>query len=95
MLGADQKDSAKYAHKDSYKEKTSNSRKGGQPSTTIKTQDPVDQDTHNFLQLWHSRVVNNSNLTFRGYLTGTTPVLSMRSSLFVLRKYYSEHIRIM
>ena len=85
MLGADQKDSAKYAHKDSYKEKTSNSRKGGQPSTTIKTQDPVDQDTHNFPQLWHSRVVKSSNLTFGGYLACITPVLSTRSSLFVVQ----------
>ena len=43
--------------------------------------------------LWHSRVVKNSNLTFRGYLASTTPVLSVRSSLFVLCRCCFEHVR--
>jgi len=34
------KNSAKYAHKDSYKEKTSTAKKRGQPSTTIKAPIP-------------------------------------------------------
>ena len=43
----------------------------------------INQGTHNSPQLWHSRVVRSSDLTFREYLAGTTPVLSVRSSLFV------------
>ena len=39
---------------------------------------------HNSPQLWHFRVVRSSNLTFGGYLVGTTPMLSVRSSLFVV-----------
>ena len=39
------------------------------------------QGMHNSAQLWHSRVVRSSNLTFGGFLAGTTPVLSVRSSL--------------
>ena len=50
---------------------------------------------HNFpssstLELWKF-----SNLTFGGYLTGTTPVLSTRFSLFLFRRCYLEHVRIM
>ena len=43
--------------------------------------------------LWHSRVVRNSNLTFEGYLAGTTPVLSVMSSLFVLCRCCFEYVR--
>ena len=48
---------------------------------------------HNSPQLWHSRVVRSSNLTFEGYLASTTPVLSVGSSLFVLCRYCFEHMR--
>ena len=47
---------------------------------------------HNFPQLWHSRVMRSSNLTFRGYLADTTPVLSVGSSLFVLCWCHFEHV---
>ena len=54
----------------------------------------TNQGTHNFSQLWHSRVVEFSNLTFEGYLAGTTSVFSIRSSLFsVLRRCRFEHAR--
>ena len=46
----------------------------------------TNQGTYNWPQLWHFRVVKSSNLTFRGYLAGTTPVLSVRSSLFLLHR---------
>ena len=45
----------------------------------------TNQVTHNLPQVWHSRVVKSSNLTFRGYLAGTIPILSVRSSLFVVQ----------
>ena len=53
----------------------------------------INQGMHNLPQLWHSRVVRSSNLTFGGYLAGITLVLSVRSSLFVLCRYCFEHIR--
>ena len=53
----------------------------------------INQGTHNSHQLWHSRVMRSSNLTFGGYLTGTTSVLSARSSLFVLCRCCFEHVR--
>ena len=52
----------------------------------------INQGTHNSPQLWHSRVVRSSNLNFGGYLAGTTPVLSARSSLFVLCRCCFEHM---
>ena len=39
------------------------------------------QGMHNSAQLWHSRVVRSSNLTFGEFVAGTTSVLSVRSSL--------------
>ena len=33
------------------------------------------------------------NLTFGGYLTSTTPMLSIRSSFFILCRYYFKHVR--
>ena len=78
-----------------YKETPSYARNGGRFYITIKTpKTPIDQGTHNLPQLWHSRVVRSFNLIFRGYLAGTTPVLSVRSSLFVLCRYYFENVRI-
>ena len=53
----------------------------------------TNQSTHNLPQFWHPRVVKSSNLTFGGYLAGTTPVLSVRSSLFVLCMYCFGHVR--
>ena len=53
----------------------------------------INQGTHNSHQLWHSRVMRSSNLTFEGYLTGTTSVLFARSSLFVLCRCCFEHVR--
>ena len=44
----------------------------------------TNQGTHNSPPLWHFRVVRSFNLTFEGYLAGTTPMLSVRSSLFAL-----------
>ena len=58
-----------------------------------KPKDSQKTDTHNLPQLWHSRVVKSSNMTFGGYLVCITPVLSVRSSLIVLCRYYFEHIR--
>ena len=46
---------------------------------------PQKTGTHNSLQLWHSKVVRSFNLTFGGYLAGTTPMLSIRSSLFIVQ----------
>ena len=46
--------------------------------------------THNSTQFWHSRVVRSSNLTFEGYLAGITPVLSIRSFLFVVQVLFQE-----
>ena len=58
-----------------------------------KPQNPHNQDMHNLPKFWHSRVVKSSNLTYRGYLANITPVLSMRSSLFVSCSYCFEHMR--
>ena len=52
----------------------------------------TNQGTHNFTPLQHSRVVRSSNLTFGGYLAGTTPVLSVRFFLFVLCRCHCEHV---
>ena len=41
----------------------------------------TNQGTHNSSQFWHSRVVRSSNLTFKGYLAGTTPMLFDRSTV--------------
>ena len=57
--------------------------KRSQPLSTIKTTIISLTKVRIIYLLWHSRVVRNSNLTFGGYLAGTTPVLSVRSSLFV------------
>ena len=51
---------------------------------SVSAKDPQKTGTHNSSQLWHSRVVKSSNLTFGGYLAGTTLVLSVRSSLFIV-----------
>ena len=53
----------------------------------------TNQGTHNLPQLWHSKMVKSSNLTFRGYLAGTKLVFFVRSSLFVLCRYCFEHVR--
>ena len=53
----------------------------------------TNQGTHNSPHLWHSRVVRSSNLTFGGYSAGTTLVLSVGSSLFMLCKYCFKHVR--
>ena len=93
-------------NKDSYKERISKSmfmripiwkrllsqEKRDQPLFTIKAQILSLIKVRIIYPLWHSRVVRNSNLTFGGYLAGTTPVLSVRSSLFVLRKCCFEHV---
>ena len=51
----------------------------------------TNQGTHNLPQLWHSRVVKSSNLTFEKYLAGTTPMLSVRSSLSVVQVLFWAH----
>ena len=66
--------------RNSYKEKTSTSRRRGQPPT-IKAPIPSQIKVHMIYPLQHSRVENNSNLTFGGYLADTTPVPSVRSLL--------------
>ena len=53
----------------------------------------TNQGTHNLPQLWPSRVVKSSNLTVEGYLAGTTQMLSIGSSLFVLCRYCFEYVR--
>ena len=50
--------------------------------TTIKAPGPSLTKVRIIYPLWHSRIVRNSILTFGGYLAGTTPMLSARSSLF-------------
>ena len=75
-----------------HKEKTCHASKGVWLYATIKTQDPQEKGTHNSPQLWHSRVVRNSNLTFGGYLASITLVLSARSSLLLCR-YCLERAR--
>ena len=55
----------------------------------------TNQGTHNSAQLWHSRVIKSSNLTFGGYLDSTTPMLSIRSFLFfmqVLFRAREDHV---
>ena len=85
----------KYAHGDSYKEKTSKPRSRYQPSTTIKTPKPsqtkvrIIYPSSGTLELWKF-----SNLTYGRYLASITPVLSVRSSLFVLHRYCFERVRI-
>ena len=63
------------------------------PLLLYKSKNLTNQGSHNLPQFWHSRVVKSSNLTFRGYLAGTTPVLFVRSSLFVLCRYCFKHVR--
>ena len=65
--------------------KTSKPRKRGQPLSTIKAPIPSLTKVRIIYPLWHSRVVRNSNLTFGGYLAGTTPMLFAWSSLFVVQ----------
>ena len=72
--------------------KTSSPRKRGQPSTTIKTPIPsptkvrIIYPSSGTLELWTR---DFSNLTIGGYLAGTTPVLLLRSSVFVLCRFLS------
>ena len=51
----------------------------------------TNQGTHNFPQLWHSKVVKISNLTFEGNLVDTTLVLSVRSSLCVVQVLFRAY----
>ena len=56
----------------------------------------INQGMRNFPQLWHSIVVEIlSNLIFEGYLAGTTLILSIRSLVFLLRKFCQERVRTM
>ena len=79
----------------SYKEKPSLPRNKCQLYATIKIPKPSQTKVRIFypnsstLELWKF-----SNLTFRGYLTGTTSVLSTRSSLFLFCRFCLEHVRI-
>ena len=72
-------------------------RNGCQSYATIKTLKPsqtkvrITYPNSSTLELWNKF----SNLTFKGYLAGTTPVLSIRSSLFLFRKYCLKHVRTM
>ena len=85
-------DPTKYAQEDSYKEKTSNPRRRGQPSTTIKTSIPSQikvrriHPSSGTLELWTR---NFSNLTIGEYLAGTTSALLLRFSVFVLCRFLS------
>ena len=86
------KGSIKYAYKDSYKKKTSKPMKICQPSTTIKV--PILSLTKVRIIYPSSgtlRVVKSSNLTTERYLVGTTSMLSVGSSIFVLCRYCFEH----
>ena len=87
----------KYAHKDSYKEKTSTSRKRCQPFIIIKTSIP---------SLTKIRIIHPSSRTLEWWevLTwpskgiwwaDTTSVLSARSSLFVLCRCCFKYVRTM
>ena len=73
----------------SYKEKTCCARIGVWFYTTIKAPIPSlikvckIQPSSGTLELWQS-----SNLTFRGYLIGTTPMLFVRFSLFVVQALF-------
>ena len=64
--------------------------------STIKTPKPsqikvcIIYPSSGTLELWKF-----SNLTFKGYLVGTTPVLFARSSSFLLTKFCLEHVRAM
>ena len=51
----------------------------------LKPKDLQEQGTHNSPQLWHSRVVRNSNFTFGEYLVSTILMLFVRSSLFIVQ----------
>ena len=69
---------------DSYKENTSTLRKRDEPSTTIKAPISSQIEVHIIdpsLALWSCE--NKSNLTFEGYLAGTTLVLSVRLYFFL------------
>ena len=76
----------------SYKERTSRSRHGFRPYTTIKA--PIPSPTKvriihlsfGTLELWTR---DFSNLTIKGYLAGTTPILLLRSSAFALCRFLS------
>ena len=65
--------------------------KRGQPFSTIKTSILSLTKVRIINSLWHS--VRNSNLAFGGYLAGTTPVFSVRSSFFVLCRCCFEHVQ--
>ena len=70
----------------SMREKTSIRRKRCQPSTTIKAQIPSQIKVRIiYPSLALQSCENSSNLIFRGYSAGTTPVLSFRSSLFAVQ----------
>ena len=77
-----------------YKERPSPLRNECQLYTTIKTSKPSQTmvrmiyPNSGTLELWKF-----SNLTFKGYLADTTPVLSVRSSSSSLCRYCWEHVR--
>ena len=76
-----------------YKKRFSPPRNEGQLYTTIKTLKPsqirirIIYPSSKTLKLWKF-----FNLTFGGYLVGTTLVLSIRSSLFLFRRFCLEHV---
>ena len=77
-----------------HKERSSPPRNEGQFYTTIKTPKPSQTKVRIIFQVWHTRVVEIlSNLTFKGHLASTTPILSVRSSLFLFRRFYLERVR--
>ena len=77
-----------------HKERPSPPRNECQLYTIIKTSNPSQTKVRiiypcsGTLKLWKF-----SNLTFGGYLAGTIPILSTRSSLFSFRRCYLEHVR--
>ena len=74
---------------DSYKEKTSTPRKRCQPSTTIKAPIPSQIEVRIiYPSLALLSCENSSNLTFGGYLADTTPMLSARSSFFIVQALF-------
>ena len=78
-----------------YKERSSPSRNECQLYFTIKTlklsqaKVRIIYSSSGTLELWKF-----SNLTFGGYLVGTTLVLFVRSSFFLFHRFYLEHVRI-
>ena len=77
-----------------HKERSFPPRNEGQFYTTIKTPKPSQTKIRIIFQVWHTRVVEIlSNLTFEGHLASTTPILSVRSSLFLFRRFCLEHVK--